>query len=70
VPKDTTWAEAPKESNPIALTIIKLCLSEGLNQSEVARNGFLYIAENICIFHSGYFVCKGAFQQFLICTAV
>ena len=34
--------------------------------SVVARDGFLCIAEIICILHSGYFDYRGAFQAVLI----
>ena len=36
----------------------------------VARDGFLCTMEIVRIFHSGYFDYRGAFQQFLIHTAV
>ena len=36
----------------------------------VAHDGFLCIMEIVCIFHSGYFNYKGAYELFLIHTAV
>jgi len=29
--KDTSWAEAMSKSEPVALAIVKLCLSEGIS---------------------------------------